>query len=422
MPPVAMLAGPLADASGRRGQTRRQATVHASVYADAQPVNGQAPVKALPTPTLRALPGGVACCSRARAFRPPGCRALAASWIPSSGRGNLLGLTMLPLAACSAALAFSARVSPYTWRSPSRSPTAFGRAGMCHGLPALRLSTATVSLREGVCQHEVRHPQKRCAALGSHPGQRFRLGGSSSVAWRTSGMGNKLQAPRHLTPWHDNRGLGGRPSRHLRPGYAEHLGVRRKRAAAAAPLLREAGRHRGARPAPGISRCYLLTLASWNCTLWPRAVPVRSDDFARPVPLASRSARVGAQRCARAVRAASRQASGLPSWSRGGAVGGGRRANKHAQAALARSACVAMSLAQVGILQLSLRLRSGRLAILPSWFFACRLRISPVPQRGLEAGAAWWALGRPARSHLGRMLGLTFAAWARAPVVRYLGR
>jgi hypothetical protein len=181
MPPVAMLAGPLADASGRRGQTRRQATVHASVYADAQPVNGQAPVKALPTPTLRALPGGVACCSRARAFRPPGCRALAASWIPSSGRGNLLGLTMLPLAACSAALAFSARVSPYTWRSPSRSPTAFGRAGMCHGLPALRLSTATVSLREGVCQHEVRHPQKRCAALGSHPGQRFRFGGSSSL-------------------------------------------------------------------------------------------------------------------------------------------------------------------------------------------------------------------------------------------------
>ena len=130
---------------------------------------------------------------------------------PSSGWGNLLGLTMLPQAACSAALAFSACVFRCAWRSPSRSLTAFGRAGVCHGLPALRLSTAPVSLQDGVCVNTrglVRHPQKSCSALGSHPGQRFRFGGSSSVAWRTSGMGNKLQAPRHLTPWHDNRGLG----------------------------------------------------------------------------------------------------------------------------------------------------------------------------------------------------------------------
>ena len=172
---------------------------------------------------------------------------------PSSGLGSPLGLKMLPLAACSAALAFSACVSPRAWRSPSRSLIAFGRAGVCRGLPALHLSTARVSPQKGVCVNTrgvVRHPRRvallwaviRASESGS-AGRARSLGG-------LRGWGTNSRRLATLRRGMTTGGSAGRPSRHLRPGYAEHMGVRRKRAADAAPFLREAGKRRGAWPAP----------------------------------------------------------------------------------------------------------------------------------------------------------------------------
>ena len=160
-----MLAGPLADASGRPGQMRRQAAAQASTHADMQPANGQAPVKALPMPALRALPGGVGCCSRARVFRPPGCLHHPGGgicWFGDAARSCMFCSSRLLCVCVSLLLAFAQPLADSVrprWRVPMLASTAFVDG---NGEPA----------RGSLCQHvgPCQTPTKELHCFGQSSG------------------------------------------------------------------------------------------------------------------------------------------------------------------------------------------------------------------------------------------------------------